>query len=78
MGLDQPAAGAVRPLCRLDVLTGDLGISVSTGRPVAEDLARVFPATLEMATLGIIIGVLLGVPMGVIAASRQGKLGSTR
>ena len=55
-----------------DVLTGNLGMSVSTGRPVAEDLARVFPATLEMATLGILIGVLLGVPMGLIAANRQG------
>jgi peptide/nickel transport system permease protein len=49
-----------------------LGQSVSTGQPVAEDLARVFPATLEMATLGIVIGVGLGVPMGVWAAARQG------
>ena len=55
------------------VLRGDLGISVSTGRPVATDLLRVFPATLEMATIGIIIGVLLGVPMGVWAAARQGS-----
>ncbi len=56
------------------VLRGDFGTSVSTGRPVAEDLRRVFPATLEMATLGIIIGIVLGVPMGVYAASRQGSL----
>lgn len=55
------------------VIQGDLGMSVSTGRAVAEDLARVFPATLEMATLGIIIGVVIGVPMGVFAAARQGK-----
>jgi peptide/nickel transport system permease protein len=55
------------------VLQGDLGTSVTTQRPVAEDLARVFPATLEMATLGILIGVLLGVPMGVLAAARQGS-----
>lgn len=48
-------------------------MSVSTGRPVVEDLGRFFPATLEMATIGIIIGVLLGVPMGVTAASRQGS-----
>jgi peptide/nickel transport system permease protein len=54
------------------VLRGDLGLSISTGRPVAEDLARVFPATLEMATLGILIGVALGVPLGVMAAARQG------
>ena len=56
------------------VLRGDFGTSVSTGRPVAEDLRRVFPATLEMATLGIIIGIVVGVPMGVYAASRQGSL----
>lgn len=56
-----------------NVLSGDLGRSIATGRPVAEDLARVFPATLEMATLGIVIGVLVGVPMGVYAAARQGS-----
>ncbi|GAA2865546.1 peptide/nickel transport system permease protein [Aminobacter niigataensis] len=73
MGLDKPLIVQFFHYVG-NVLTGDLGISVSTGKPVAEDLARVFPATLEMATLGIIIGVLLGVPMGVYAASRQGSL----
>ncbi len=56
-----------------DVFRGDLGRSISTNREVASDLARVFPATLEMATLGIIIGVGLGVPLGVYAAARQGS-----
>ncbi|WP_404405292.1 ABC transporter permease [Pelagibacterium halotolerans] len=56
-----------------DVLTGDFGMSVSTGRPVISDLARVFPATLEMATIGILMGIALGVPMGVVAAARQGS-----
>jgi peptide/nickel transport system permease protein len=72
MGLDRPLVVQFAAYVR-DVLTGNLGMSVSTGRPVAEDLARVFPATLEMATLGILIGVLLGVPMGLIAANRQGS-----
>jgi peptide/nickel transport system permease protein len=72
MGLDRPLIVQFAAYVR-DVLTGNLGMSVSTGRPVASDLARVFPATLEMATLGILIGVLLGVPMGVIAANRQGS-----
>ena len=49
-------------------------MSVSTGKPVADDLGRVFPATLEMATLGIIIGVLLGVPMGVYRRQPPGHL----
>ncbi len=72
MGLDRPLIVQFFSYVG-DVLTGDLGRSVSTGRLVVEDLARVFPATLEMATLGIIIGVALGVPMGVIAAARQGS-----
>jgi peptide/nickel transport system permease protein len=72
MGLDRPKIVQFADYVG-DVLQGDLGVSVSTNNPVAEDLARVFPATLEMATIGILIGVLLGVPMGVIAASRQGS-----
>ncbi|MCA1406625.1 ABC transporter permease [Ensifer sp. IC3342] len=72
MGLDRPLTTQFASYVG-DVLTGNFGTSVSTGRPVLEDLARVFPATLEMATLGIIIGVLLGVPLGVIAASRRGS-----
>ncbi len=72
MGLDDPLiVQFVRYVWQ--VVQGDLGMSVSTGRAVSEDLARVFPATLEMATLGIIIGVGFGVPMGVFAAARQGK-----
>ncbi|MDX5356561.1 MAG: ABC transporter permease, partial [Rhodobacterales bacterium] len=55
------------------VVQGNLGNSISTGRAVVDDLARVFPATLEMATIGILIGVVLGVPMGVWAAARQGS-----
>lgn len=55
------------------LLHGDLGTAVLTGRPVLEDMLRVFPATLELATVAIIIGVLFGVPMGVIAATNQGR-----
>jgi peptide/nickel transport system permease protein len=72
MGLDRPKIVQFADYVG-DVLQGDLGVSVSTNNSVAEDLGRVFPATLEMATIGILIGVLLGVPMGVIAASRQGS-----
>ncbi|WP_084327373.1 ABC transporter permease [Salinarimonas rosea] len=73
MGLDDPVVVQFARYV-MDVLRGDLGMSVTTQRPVMEDLARVFPATLEMATLGILIGVTLGVPMGVVAAARQGTL----
>lgn len=72
MGLDRPLIVQFFSYVG-NVLGGDLGQSVSTNRAVAADLIRVFPATLELATLGIIIGVLLGVPMGVAAAVYQGR-----
>ena len=56
-----------------DVLRGDFGRSISTGHPVADDLRRVFPATIELATLGTLIGVCVGVPLGVIAAAKRGS-----
>lgn len=52
---------------------GDFGESVLTANPVFEDIKRVFPATLELATLGTILGVLFGIPMGVIAAVHKGR-----
>ena len=55
------------------VLQGDFGTSVLTSRPVIEDILRVFPATLELATVATIIGVLVGVPMGIAGAVWQGR-----
>jgi peptide/nickel transport system permease protein len=54
------------------VLQGDFGTSVLTANPVAQDIRTAFPATLELATCGILLGTLLGVPLGVWAAVRQG------
>jgi peptide/nickel transport system permease protein len=56
------------------VLTGDFGTSVLTTHPVMQDIARVFPATLELATVGTLIGASLGIPLGVLAAVRRGSL----
>lgn len=55
-----------------DVLHLDFGTSLLNARPVSEDIARVFPATMELATLGIFFGVVFGIPLGVLAAVRQG------
>jgi peptide/nickel transport system permease protein len=55
------------------VLHGDFGRSVLTANPVLADIRRVFPATLELATLGTLIGVALGIPAGVVAAKHQGR-----
>ena len=51
---------------------GDFGTSVLTANPVLEDIKRTFPATLELATVGILIGAGVGVPLGVWAAVRRG------
>ena len=55
------------------VLQGDFGTSVLTSHPVLEDIRRTFPATLELASLGIVLGAGLGVPLGVWAAVRRGQ-----
>ncbi len=55
-------------------LHGDLGVSIRTRQPVIDEIAQYFPATLELATLGTLFGVLLGVPAGVLAATKPGSL----
>jgi len=57
----------------LKVLHGDFGVSVITSHPVLQDLLRVFPATLELAVLALVIGVVAGVPLGVFAATHRGR-----
>ena len=57
-----------------DVATGNMGISLFTQRPVAEDLWARLPATLELALYAIVIAVLVGVPLGVVAALRRNSL----
>jgi peptide/nickel transport system permease protein len=72
IGLDQPIPVQYwRYLMKL--LHGDLGTSVLTARPVLDDLLHVFPATVELSILSLIIGVVLGIPLGVIAATHQGR-----
>jgi peptide/nickel transport system permease protein len=57
-----------------NALSGNFGTSVLTTNPVMEDIRRVFPATVELATLGTLIGAFLGVPLGVLAAVKRGSL----
>jgi len=52
---------------------GDLGKSTVSGRPIVEDIGRAFPATIELATLAIVVGTLIGVPLGVYAAHRRNR-----
>lgn len=57
-----------------NALTGNFGISVLTSNPVMTDIRRVFPATMELATLGTIIGAVIGIPLGVLAAVKRDSL----
>jgi len=72
IGLDQPLAVQYWRYLK-QVVSGDFGTSVLTARPVLEDLVRVFPATLELSVLALIIGVVGGIPMGVYAATHRGR-----
>ncbi|GLQ08661.1 peptide ABC transporter permease [Devosia yakushimensis] len=56
------------------LLRGDLGTAILTGNPVTQDLASAFPATLELATLAVIISTLVGVPLGMAAALYRDSL----
>ena len=72
MGLDKPILVQFGYYL-WDVLHGNFGMSLLNARPVSEDIKRVFPATMELATLGTVFGVVIGVPLGVIAAVRRGS-----
>jgi len=73
LGLDKPLYQQFWIYLK-NVLAGDLGQSVLTKKPIIADIARVFPATLELATVSIILGTVVGVPAGIWAAVRQGRL----
>ncbi len=72
MGLDRPL-----PVQFFDyvggVLTGDLGISVITQRPVLEEFLTLFPATIELSVLAMILAILIGLPVGILAAVKRGS-----
>ncbi|WP_137156413.1 ABC transporter permease subunit [Rhizobium sp. FKL33] len=55
------------------VLSGDFGVSIATKKPVIQEFSVLFPATLELSFVAIVLAVLLGIPAGVIAASRRGS-----
>ena len=73
MGLHLPVWQQFAMYC-WRVIHADFGNSVITSRPVIADIVRVFPATAELATMGILIGIVLGVPGGVWAAVRKNRI----
>jgi len=72
LGLDQPfpvqVAAYVGRVLRLD-----FGMSTSLNTPVSDLLISRFPATAQLALGGVAIGVLIGLPLGMLAAARRGR-----
>lgn len=73
MGLDKPLYEQFWIYLQ-KVLSGDFGKSFLTKKLVVDDIRRAFPATLELATVGTLIGTAIGIPLGVLSAVKAGKL----
>jgi dipeptide transport system permease protein len=56
-----------------DLAHGDLGSSITTRQPVIDEFFTLFPATVELAVAGILLGTLIGLPAGVIAGVNRGS-----
>ncbi|MBA2530475.1 MAG: ABC transporter permease [Euzebyales bacterium] len=77
LGLDQPVYVQYARYVG-NLLRGDLGTSVRSRRPIAEELLERFPATVELGLAGILFAIVAGVPLGFLAAKRyQGVLDNT-
>lgn len=72
LGLDQPLPVQFWHYL-LSLSHGDLGTASATGQPVLQDLLSAFPATLELATLALVIGTALGIFAGVLCARFAGS-----
>jgi peptide/nickel transport system permease protein len=71
MGLDKPLLQQFFIYVG-NLLQGDLGQSLSSGRSVAADLAKRLPASLELTLSALILAIVIAVPLGVLAATRPG------
>ncbi|MBV8106827.1 MAG: ABC transporter permease [Hyphomicrobiales bacterium] len=70
MGLDKPLVEQYQHFI-VGLSRGDLGLSFLTKRPVNDDIAETFAATLELVLATISIAFLLGIPLGVVAAAKK-------
>jgi peptide/nickel transport system permease protein len=56
-----------------DLARGELGVSLTTGQPVALEIATRLPASAELTLLGLLLAVLIAVPLGILAATKPGS-----
>jgi peptide/nickel transport system permease protein len=73
LGLDRPIAEQFGSWL-VGLATGDLGNSLRTGEPVLSELLVRIPRSLELIAAGLLLAVLLGLPLGVIAARERGRV----
>lgn len=73
MGLDKSIPAQFADYIK-DIFSGDLGTAWHTGKSVTSEFAARIPASVELALMGIFIAVIVGVPLGVLAASYKDKL----
>ena len=57
--------------------TGNLGTSLVTGKPVISEIWARFPATLQLAFWGVVVAILIGIPVGIVSATKQYSLFDT-
>jgi len=57
----------------LNVLRGDLGLSIRTGLPITESIWQRLPATLELTLISLVIGLVIGIPLAIIAAQNRSR-----
>ncbi|TMJ40885.1 MAG: ABC transporter permease subunit, partial [Alphaproteobacteria bacterium] len=73
MGLDQPVWKQFLDYV-WGLLHGDFGVSIITKNPILHEFFHLFPATVELSVCALLFATLVGIPAGVIAASRRGGL----
>jgi dipeptide transport system permease protein len=71
MGLDQPIWKQFVDYV-WGLAHGDFGVSIITKNPVLQEFLTLFPATVELSVCALLFAVIIGIPAGVIAASRRG------
>ena len=71
LGLDEPLP-IQYARWTAQVLQGDLGRSIRTHEPVLRSIADRLPVTLELSALGLLVAIAIGVPAGVVSATRPG------
>src|SRR5690625_2360091 len=72
LGLDQPLLVRYGNYI-VDVVQGDLGMSMRERRPVSQIIGEAFPATAQLAAAAMAVVIFVGIPLGIIAAARPGS-----